>query len=1696
MLKDKYEISIWRDVAGTSRFVEEKIAIIGSDTLTSPYRAIEPELVENINGTNTLTFKMFYRCKDQSIGDLFYTNGNPTESILEAMDPTLRPDRIFDEIPEEGYVNPFISFMTNERKVKLKWKDKWYDFVIKNCQEDSDKTTVTYTCTDAYINELAKNGYGLTFDNELMNNQGTAAELAARIVNGTDWKVIDEDGALLRVNPIIKDGNYTGFDEVVQDFTYSNWPVQSDNILQKNEEAVIPSSFLAAHTALLDGPDGGTINIPAHKQVLIFFPPLVDIKDGDIINLQFAYTPDPYIRDDESLLITNAKSCTIENVTCARNNMTITFTSLNGEQVNLADVSSQYRATRIHNGKACIFDPITEKYCYVYKQGNAKYYYYRDVAPSDATAVANLLTNPSDFVDSSGWVIGQSSVQNPHPLWLALYPKGSYYENAHSYLRISNQAWYYNAGISGLNSFLPDGLQKGTDYVCFYQIYTDNGDSFTPTNTNANVNIQICHYSDTGGIYTPGTSVVQAYKSGTFSYDNQTWRYTVYHITESLSKVDLADTTKRVGFFIKSASEYAWIKNIQFCLYLPRPNPTSGECPFIFPSDFSDYDLAKIRHNVYSPSANSSAKSIDDIVFVYQGTNKDDALSGLTAEDVNYKKIRAITGKQSNRFNLLQTIAEQFNCWVCFYTGHEPNGNISYTNGQIDKYVYFKEEKGVQRDIGFIYGIDLQTIQRTIQSDNIVTRTIVNPNNNEFATYGSCNIVRADGNYSKSNSIFEFGYLTNSNLLDADALTTDLYSSSGYYTQLRYWYSIYDEKIERMSYLQLEKSKLEGYIELYDASAISAAQLKTTYITQIGLITGVNTSDIDNAQVQEYIQHHDTTENIMELLLQWRTAEAQIHNYTLLRNNCQASLNSINAELTTLTHDQNYALQKVREAEEIFFKKYSQFIQEGSWQNDDYMDDNLYYLDALNVAYTSSRPQISYNVSVVRLSALEEYQNKVFHLGDITFIQDTEFFGTIDKNGIKTPYKEKIILTELRSYLDQPEKDNFIVQNYKSSFDDLFQRITASTQSLQYHEGEYARAANSFTPTGAIKAKALQEAFDENKDLLMSSNNNRIIQDENGITLYSAEDPGQKVRINANGLFITSDNGIHWYNAIRSNGIATEALTAGSINAAEIAIVNGTQPALSMDSKGFTAYRTDDGVPYHNRFVRMDQFGLYGVDIGRIGDKTYEWYDDWTPSSTSEIYTYGRFGLLWDRFFLKGEKGNVTFLMDENGFKISRNGTDIFYVDSSGNLNFDGYIHSTYFTADSSGAAITNGAGLSYMAVSGSGVEFRDNSGNVYLKVDNTGAHFTGDISAASGTFSGTINAATGSTIGQWTVNESGLYNATTGARIYPTQLQFGVYGNSSYGINYQTSGSSSSITSASLGDWIVSENQFYYSKNNQLAILSPGTLSISQSNNRSYFGVQLNSGQPGDSIQDQFLLQMRKSGTSTLGTALVYYQIGYNGLSITDMSGTSGTVIMNITPAISTNPVITLGAYSVVTGHLYGTWDYNGHELATAATVQDLISQLTVLNVPSVTASNLLMVGSAGNPSLYAYDGGGFLNGSWSGTPFGGSDSRLKNSIASLSDAFTIFFDQLHPVYFKFNNEDQDHYHMGFIAQEVVQALESANLTDVGTVGTFFDFYSKEDRYGLKYHEFIALNTWQIQKLKARISELELRLAALESKI
>lgn len=113
-------------------------------------------------------------------------------------------------------------------------------------------------------------------------------------------------------------------------------------------------------------------------------------------------------------------------------------------------------------------------------------------------------------------------------------------------------------------------------------------------------------------------------------------------------------------------------------------------------------------------------------------------------------------------------------------------------------------------------------------------------------------------------------------------------------------------------------------------------------------------------------------------------------------------------------------------------------------------------------------------------------------------------------------------------------------------------------------------------------------------------------------------------------------------------------------------------------------------------------------------------------------------------------------------------------------------------------------------------------------------------------------------------------------------------------------------------------------------------------------------------------------------------------------------------------------------------------------------------------------------------------------------SDRNEKKDITVLTDNHETFFDTLRPVTFVYKNSDSNRRHVGFIAQEVEEALSNANIDTQDFAGICIE----NNTYALRYEEFIPINTSQIQKLKARvaeqdkvISELTSRLEALEEK-
>ena len=122
-------------------------------------------------------------------------------------------------------------------------------------------------------------------------------------------------------------------------------------------------------------------------------------------------------------------------------------------------------------------------------------------------------------------------------------------------------------------------------------------------------------------------------------------------------------------------------------------------------------------------------------------------------------------------------------------------------------------------------------------------------------------------------------------------------------------------------------------------------------------------------------------------------------------------------------------------------------------------------------------------------------------------------------------------------------------------------------------------------------------------------------------------------------------------------------------------------------------------------------------------------------------------------------------------------------------------------------------------------------------------------------------------------------------------------------------------------------------------------------------------------------------------------------------------------------------------------------------------------------------------------------------------SDEREKSNILYDMAEYERLFEKLKPTQYKMIDGTSDRFHVGFISQDVEKAMEDINMDSKGFAGFIKspvyevtlgsgepDTTSEiiDHRYSLRYEEFIALNTHMIQKLMARVTELENKLEAL----
>ena len=1742
-----YELSLWREYPGVIAIEEEKELIIAATGMDYAGRAQDIKLKREHSGKQTLTFEIPLKYFNISTGQ------DETNSLVE---------KIIDHSKlklwrDEYWWNPFaknkgLNEETGCTIFEGAWQQgRWYEFIVTERKQKRSKKKLmySYTCDSLFMSELSRTGYELEFvpDTDIMSasGMGTAHDLAKRIVDGTDWEYIKTEvfpdykeeynpitGETIKV-PVSTDqiefskglDRYVYCYEVDIDSSSTQLDIAKEIIAEGSKQGL----------KLVRGVDfyfdnKGIFNWrPAHNEP---FKPYVYNYTKTTILTSYAdkilcYTDGKIVKGNTTEKIEESTLLSSTNLWETFGNVTVDSILLqnrdgvNSYYLHLGNISGKSGEPLIYNSgysdkpldKGDNF--VISMHCGDLATGCVLYIY--DGKPSEENqtpiqTVSFAAGNGRNCFDNSYIVTIKQRIKNPY---FAFGYNGNYTENGSVYdepmSSIDGLFMYKFVGATEkIDKAIKDWIAKQSGFCNKIKYITDSyyGDATDVDleNNTCSINGQKSHFW-----LPPGTMAQNDFKNGTEVY----------------------------------------------CLEFNK----NGEYIQIYPS-FNTDNLKKLS-------------------------------------SFNTDKRRAISGSKSNRFSLLETISKTFYCFTRFLVEHDSKGYIiKNSNGKPKKYFTYVSELGRRNFSGFNYGLNLEDIERKIESKELVTKVYVEPIDNQYNDSGMITIQNSDYNKMGERFFYNFSYFKRQGFFNASSFMED-YKYVYDYVSLRNAQA----KAKNKEYIKLKTFK-ETTQTAYDTHMIQLSALKKEANEELAVIkweyfwrshlgygsieqsltfpnidfgglvaimksNGVGATYLDNAidTLARYMYDININglpeNNIKSSLNSISTFQTQYNNLNVTTTKENDELNKdggLNERVQALLDNYNALIEEKNKKLNWFEKKYRRFILEGTWSGNDYIEPDTYYLDATRAMATSCMPKVSYSVNVVDLTKIcnpydpsdtEWGKDFTYDVGDTTYVRDEELFGNLE---------QKSMISSIDTYVDVNKPDDITLTNYETRFEELFQAIAAAVTTIQLNENIYGRAEN-FTPEGAIDVSILQKSFDTNKNLVISSANNLVTQDNKGITVSSDDNSGKILRAIAGGIFLSNDNGQTFTAGLTADGFNASLITAGQIDTSKIVIRSSDVPQYVMDDLGLTGYSyafTKDE-KRDTSFVRFDQFGIYMTDNGRMFNRG--WWN--SPAASPDIEEYIGENTIFNltRKGLRINSGNQSNEIYKGNIQISTEVPQI-NIYSHENISDDLRVRIGYLKTEDNGSRvhgidIYDGAIAIYDRPQGvSGCKKilyteRQQDNTVLLKIE--------------GKLEANLASIAGWSIGKtWTdgngitqSNDYLLVSGSTGLSATDTQ------GDPAFWAGFDTTKSYSGTPwgmKAGIGSW-TDHTKFYVTKAGYVKA-SHGTIGG--------WGIG-----PTDifAAHDGRLVGMNSESTRWAfyagETNLQYgqsqsnatFKVGHNGhlyatnAYISGDSTFSGTITATgtVTGTINAdwgrigNWILGSGGLSASTSEYVGVglWYTTAHQniaihaggdsghiggapfrvyhdgslVATRATITGTLNAGTLISTSGISVNSTgLSFGSIGGSAgylsispriLYAAepdDLGDSIE--WYHVVMAGwdaknirtpeSDINVKNSIELLDVKYDNLFNLLTPCRYKYNHGTSNRFHTGFIAQEVLSAIQEAELSTEDFAGIVH--LEKPNINGcewlLRRDEFVALNTWQIQKAKARISTLETEVAELKSQL
>lgn len=707
-----------------------------------------------------------------------------------------------------------------------------------------------------------------------------------------------------------------------------------------------------------------------------------------------------------------------------------------------------------------------------------------------------------------------------------------------------------------------------------------------------------------------------------------------------------------------------------------------------------------------------------------------------------------------------------------------------------------------------------------------------------------------------------------------------------------------------------------------------------------------------------------------------------------------------------------------------------------------------------------SSPTFYFSVESANFLALDDFVDfaKQFELGEKVYLH-------IDNNVLEPIAMSVSIDFDDLSDFEIQFSDNYRLNSKEFTLESILDQAISGSNSLDLNQYNYSNFVSSGAKTSV--EQFMKSAIDAMKNNIMAGENNELKIDGTGLRCMKYDEASgtyspKQIWMAHNAIMFTEDN---WESATIGIGEFTDknfgtlygivlpalvgTLLAGQNLIIESEKQDGGVAVFKMDAEGASLHNASFNL-YGSTGGRIDMGAILGLVGGNDPDNMFV-YDKF--NNPTGVKTVNNKSVTKVDDLDVNDTPNANFWLDMDGglyikgvidavggiFRgsLEVGGSTAFRVDAQGNLKIGGTATNPNFSVDANGNLVANSGTFKGTVY---GATYKDNNGNIMM---NSSQQFKSDYLSLNG-----INVGNGQFVvdSAGNVSVSGSIKMGAGSSINWAQVTEQnatmslayIQANNAFnyaGVAYDEAGNAYDLALDAYGAADYAYDLAYENRITDKKIFDVLT------GGGTRFGIF------SDSSTNRLYINANYIRSGTIDADIVTLGSGWGGFACAQGS---------------TGISVTYGA------KMYGS-DEDYYFIATNSGVrmQAPDNGITITN-NVISASEEITVGS---------------------------DRRIKNSISYDMDKYSGFFMSLKPSFYRFNKGSSQRFHIGFIAQDVEEALLNNGLktSDFAGFVRCAGAHDVHDQYldqcYLRYADFISLNTYMIQKLYREIEQLKEKL-------